>query len=70
MVLIIILCIYLFAILCDFRSIAMKKSKKVIIIYSVILTVTFSLMVIDSFGIEIPSPSVTIRNIIISFTKG
>ena len=67
MVLIIILCIYLFAILCDFRSIITKRNRKVIAIYGVILIVTFSLLIIDSMGIRIPSPSVTIKNIILSF---
>lgn len=70
MILAIVLVIY-FAIICtDFRVVIKKKSKKVTIIYSTVLSITFCLMVITSLGIQIPSPSMMIKDVIISFMGG
>jgi hypothetical protein len=70
MILGIIIILYLIVITTDFRIIVKGNNKKTIILYSIILLITFITMTLDSFNIKIPSPSIIIQNVITSIMKG
>lgn len=70
MILFIIIIIYFLIIVFDYKGVIQKKSKKVFYIYSTILVVTFVIMVLDSYNVQLPSPSMIIEQVILSFTKG
>ncbi|HHT38562.1 MAG TPA: hypothetical protein GXZ95_04025 [Mollicutes bacterium] len=63
----IVLIFYTFIIIFDFIPLIKKKLKKEIWIYSTILIITFIVILLDSIGINVPSPALLFKTIIESF---
>jgi uncharacterized membrane protein len=65
----IIIMLFLLILFIDVIAIFKKKNKKINIIYLVFYTITFIILMFDALGVNIPSPSMLIKNVIDSFMK-
>ncbi len=60
----IIIILYFIIIITDYRKIIKEKNKKITIIYTFFLLFCFSISILKSLDVNIPSPSLVIQNII------
>ncbi len=67
--LVIILIIYILVLFIDMLPIFKNKDKVINTVYVVIYFFTFVVLLLDEFGIPIPSPSILIKNMINSVMK-
>ncbi|MGX8709863.1 hypothetical protein [Clostridium sp. KNHs216] len=65
----IVIGLYLVIILIDFVPVVKNGEKKITWIYSILLTVSFCVLILYTFDIVLPGPSGPIRQIVESFYK-
>lgn len=60
----IVIILYLCVIFIDYRRILHQKRKNLSIFYGVVLIITFSIIFLHKLDVEIPSPSLMIKDLI------
>ena len=60
----IIVVLYFFVIIIDYRKTIKENNKKISIFYTVFLLLSFSILILKSIDVNIPSPSFVIQKII------
>ncbi|MGX8700974.1 hypothetical protein [Caproiciproducens sp.] len=65
----IVIALYLIIVLTDFIPVAKSGEKKITWIYSILLTVSFCVLILYTFDVVLPGPSGPIRQIVETFYK-